>query len=36
MNINDLSHFYPPFFMGGGLARPRQPLEHDGEDQVCD
>jgi hypothetical protein len=27
MNINRLSHFYPPFFVGGGLARPRQLLK---------
>jgi hypothetical protein len=34
MNTNRLSHFFPSFFMGGGLARPRQPFEYDDEGYV--
>jgi hypothetical protein len=29
MNIDHLSRLSPPFFTGGGLARPRQLLEYD-------
>jgi len=36
VNIDGLSHFSPPFFMGGGLARPRQLLQDDHERYVHD
>jgi len=36
MNINRLSHFSPPFFMGGGLTHPHPLLEYDDEEHVYD